>query len=42
MKDVENKAEKAVLKGKEIPNLSPFNWEDPFLLKINSMTKKKY
>ena len=32
MKDVENKAETANLKGKDIPNLSPFNWEDPFLI----------
>ena len=32
MKDVENKAEKVVLKAKDIPNLSPFNWEDPFLI----------
>ena len=32
MKDVENKAETAILKGKDIPNLSPFNWEDPFLI----------
>ena len=32
MKDIENKAEKVVLKGKDIPNLSPFNWEDPFLI----------
>ena len=32
MKDIENKAEKVALKGKDIPNLSPFNWEDPFLI----------
>ena len=32
MKDIENKAEKVVLKAKDIPNLSPFNWEDPFLI----------
>ena len=32
MKDVENKAEKVVLKPKDIPNLSPFNWGDPFLI----------
>ena len=32
MKDVENKAEKVVLKAKDIPNLSPFNWGDPFLI----------
>ena len=32
MKDIENKAEKVALKGKDIPNLSPFSWEDPFLI----------
>ena len=32
MKDIDIKAKGAQLKPKDIPNLSQFNWEDPFLI----------
>ena len=41
MKDIENKAEKVALKGKDIPNLSPFNWEDPFLIEDQLYDEEK-
>ena len=41
MKDIENKAEKVALKGKDIPNLSPFNWEDPFLIEEQLYDEEK-
>ena len=41
MKDVENKAEKVALKAKDIPNLSPFNWEDPFLIEDQLYDEEK-
>ena len=41
MKDIENKAEKVALKGKDIPNLSPFSWEDPFLIEDQLYDEEK-
>ena len=32
MKDIDIKAKGAQLKPKDVPNLSKFNWEDPFLI----------
>ncbi len=32
MKDIDNKVECAQLKPKDVPNLSQFNWKDPFLI----------